>query len=139
MLAKRKVGQTGRFFVFLSSGGVQPSCGESRLNGWWGHQRASSAGQSRDGEVSPEQRALQQPEERKGSHVSCLPSSLRCSQYVHSVFLCSKVCCCCRVKFPLLSWPSTCLLCKRYQRQLSLDLPAVLRLQYSILLSSIQP
>ncbi|XP_037538599.1 protein spire homolog 2 [Nematolebias whitei] len=24
-----------------------------------------------------------------------------------------KVCCCCRVKFPLLSWPSTCLLCKR--------------------------
>uniref|UniRef100_A0A3Q2CEC2 Spire-type actin nucleation factor 2 n=1 Tax=Cyprinodon variegatus TaxID=28743 RepID=A0A3Q2CEC2_CYPVA len=25
-----------------------------------------------------------------------------------------KVCCCCRVKFPLFSWPSTCLLCKRY-------------------------
>ncbi|XP_062245082.1 protein spire homolog 2 [Platichthys flesus] len=24
-----------------------------------------------------------------------------------------KVCCCCRVKFPLFSWPSTCLLCKR--------------------------
>uniref|UniRef100_A0A672JKK6 Spire-type actin nucleation factor 2 n=1 Tax=Salarias fasciatus TaxID=181472 RepID=A0A672JKK6_SALFA len=23
-----------------------------------------------------------------------------------------KVCCCCRVKFPLFSWPSTCLLCK---------------------------
>ncbi|XP_055790357.1 protein spire homolog 2-like isoform X2 [Salvelinus fontinalis] len=24
-----------------------------------------------------------------------------------------KVCCCCRIKFPLFSWPSTCLLCKR--------------------------
>ncbi|KAL0968232.1 hypothetical protein UPYG_G00264090 [Umbra pygmaea] len=24
-----------------------------------------------------------------------------------------KVCCCCRVKFPLFSWPSTCLFCKR--------------------------
>uniref|UniRef100_A0A3Q2WGQ2 Spire-type actin nucleation factor 2 n=1 Tax=Haplochromis burtoni TaxID=8153 RepID=A0A3Q2WGQ2_HAPBU len=24
-----------------------------------------------------------------------------------------KVCCCCKVKFPLFSWPSTCLLCKR--------------------------
>uniref|UniRef100_A0A8C0Y1L4 Spire-type actin nucleation factor 2 n=1 Tax=Cyprinus carpio carpio TaxID=630221 RepID=A0A8C0Y1L4_CYPCA len=24
-----------------------------------------------------------------------------------------KICCCCRVKFPLFSWPSTCLLCKR--------------------------
>ncbi|MBN3315158.1 SPIR2 protein, partial [Atractosteus spatula] len=24
-----------------------------------------------------------------------------------------KVCCCCRAKFPLFSWPSTCLLCKR--------------------------
>ncbi|XP_061775966.1 protein spire homolog 2 isoform X2 [Nerophis ophidion] len=24
-----------------------------------------------------------------------------------------KVCCCCRVKFPLFSWPSSCLLCKR--------------------------
>ncbi|XP_029290414.1 protein spire homolog 2 isoform X2 [Cottoperca gobio] len=24
-----------------------------------------------------------------------------------------RVCCCCRVKFPLFSWPSTCLLCKR--------------------------
>ncbi|XP_072242915.1 protein spire homolog 2 [Leuresthes tenuis] len=24
-----------------------------------------------------------------------------------------KVCCCCRVRFPLFSWPSTCLLCKR--------------------------
>ncbi|KAM4733358.1 LOW QUALITY PROTEIN: protein spire homolog 2 [Anableps anableps] len=24
-----------------------------------------------------------------------------------------KVCCCCRLKFPLFSWPSTCLLCKR--------------------------
>nr|XP_020442238.1 protein spire homolog 2 isoform X3 [Monopterus albus] len=24
-----------------------------------------------------------------------------------------KVCCCCRVKFPLFSWPPTCLLCKR--------------------------
>ncbi|KAM9469793.1 protein spire homolog 2 [Clarias gariepinus] len=24
-----------------------------------------------------------------------------------------KVCCCCMVKFPLFSWPSTCLLCKR--------------------------
>ncbi|XP_037622992.1 protein spire homolog 2 isoform X2 [Sebastes umbrosus] len=24
-----------------------------------------------------------------------------------------KVCCCCRVKFPLFSWPSTCVLCKR--------------------------
>ncbi|XP_061577256.1 protein spire homolog 2 isoform X2 [Cololabis saira] len=24
-----------------------------------------------------------------------------------------KVCCCCRVKFPLFSWPTTCLLCKR--------------------------
>ncbi|KAE8295776.1 Protein spire-like protein 2 [Larimichthys crocea] len=24
-----------------------------------------------------------------------------------------KVCCCCRVKFPIFSWPSTCLLCKR--------------------------
>ncbi|XP_043084367.1 protein spire homolog 2 isoform X2 [Puntigrus tetrazona] len=24
-----------------------------------------------------------------------------------------KICCCCRVKFRLLSWPSTCLLCKR--------------------------
>uniref|UniRef100_A0A3B4ZWW5 Spire type actin nucleation factor 2 n=1 Tax=Stegastes partitus TaxID=144197 RepID=A0A3B4ZWW5_9TELE len=29
-----------------------------------------------------------------------------------------KVCCCCRVKFPLFSWPSTCLLCKRYRRTL---------------------
>uniref|UniRef100_A0A3B3DVS9 Spire-type actin nucleation factor 2 n=1 Tax=Oryzias melastigma TaxID=30732 RepID=A0A3B3DVS9_ORYME len=25
-----------------------------------------------------------------------------------------KVCCCCKVKFPLFSWPSTCLLCRRY-------------------------
>ncbi|XP_064192007.1 protein spire homolog 2 isoform X3 [Anguilla rostrata] len=24
-----------------------------------------------------------------------------------------KVCCCCKIKFPLFSWPSTCLLCKR--------------------------
>ncbi|TRY85916.1 hypothetical protein DNTS_011931 [Danionella cerebrum] len=24
-----------------------------------------------------------------------------------------KICCCCRVRFPLFSWPSTCLLCKR--------------------------
>ncbi|KAG9272092.1 hypothetical protein AMEX_G13042 [Astyanax mexicanus] len=24
-----------------------------------------------------------------------------------------KVCCCCQIKFPLFSWPSTCLLCKR--------------------------
>uniref|UniRef100_A0A672RWL9 Spire-type actin nucleation factor 2 n=1 Tax=Sinocyclocheilus grahami TaxID=75366 RepID=A0A672RWL9_SINGR len=24
-----------------------------------------------------------------------------------------KICCCCQVKFPLFSWPSTCLLCKR--------------------------
>ncbi|XP_074532976.1 protein spire homolog 2 [Halichoeres trimaculatus] len=24
-----------------------------------------------------------------------------------------RICCCCRVKFPLFSWPSTCLLCKR--------------------------
>ncbi|XP_040018868.2 protein spire homolog 2-like [Gasterosteus aculeatus] len=24
-----------------------------------------------------------------------------------------KVCCCCKVKFPIFSWPSTCLLCKR--------------------------
>ncbi|XP_075994078.1 protein spire homolog 2 [Genypterus blacodes] len=24
-----------------------------------------------------------------------------------------KICCCCRLKFPLFSWPSTCLLCKR--------------------------
>ncbi|CAB1313930.1 unnamed protein product [Coregonus sp. 'balchen'] len=24
-----------------------------------------------------------------------------------------KVCCCCRIKFPLFSWPSSCLLCKR--------------------------
>ncbi|XP_023811806.1 protein spire homolog 2 [Oryzias latipes] len=24
-----------------------------------------------------------------------------------------KVCCCCKVKFPLFSWPSTCLLCRR--------------------------
>ncbi|XP_028842904.1 protein spire homolog 2 isoform X2 [Denticeps clupeoides] len=24
-----------------------------------------------------------------------------------------KVCCCCRLRFPLFSWPSTCLLCKR--------------------------
>ncbi|XP_031141366.1 protein spire homolog 2 isoform X2 [Sander lucioperca] len=24
-----------------------------------------------------------------------------------------RVCCCCKVKFPLFSWPSTCLLCKR--------------------------
>ncbi|XP_041853454.1 protein spire homolog 2 isoform X2 [Melanotaenia boesemani] len=24
-----------------------------------------------------------------------------------------KLCCCCRVKFPLFSWPATCLLCKR--------------------------
>ncbi|KAM3608639.1 uncharacterized protein V6R79_002104 [Siganus canaliculatus] len=24
-----------------------------------------------------------------------------------------KVCCCCKVRFPLFSWPSTCLLCKR--------------------------
>ncbi|XP_015820834.1 protein spire homolog 2 [Nothobranchius furzeri] len=24
-----------------------------------------------------------------------------------------KVCCCCRIKFPLFSWPSTCVLCKR--------------------------
>ncbi|XP_059849015.1 protein spire homolog 2 isoform X1 [Hypanus sabinus] len=24
-----------------------------------------------------------------------------------------KVCCCCRTKFPMLSWPSTCLFCKR--------------------------
>ncbi|XP_057693639.1 protein spire homolog 2 isoform X1 [Corythoichthys intestinalis] len=24
-----------------------------------------------------------------------------------------KVCCCCRVKFPIFSWPSSCLLCKR--------------------------
>ncbi|KAK1162051.1 hypothetical protein AOXY_G18331 [Acipenser oxyrinchus oxyrinchus] len=25
-----------------------------------------------------------------------------------------KVCCCCRVKFPLFSWPSSCLFCKRF-------------------------
>uniref|UniRef100_H2MK37 Spire-type actin nucleation factor 2 n=1 Tax=Oryzias latipes TaxID=8090 RepID=H2MK37_ORYLA len=30
-----------------------------------------------------------------------------------------KVCCCCKVKFPLFSWPSTCLLCRRYQRKLT--------------------
>lgn len=31
------------------------------------------------------------------------------------VCLCmSQVCCCCKVKFPLFSWPSTCLLCKRW-------------------------
>lgn len=52
--------------VFLFAGGVQPSCGESGLNGWWGHQRAPSAGQSRDGEIPSEQRALQQPEEGEG-------------------------------------------------------------------------
>uniref|UniRef100_A0A3B4WVV6 Spire-type actin nucleation factor 2 n=1 Tax=Seriola lalandi dorsalis TaxID=1841481 RepID=A0A3B4WVV6_SERLL len=35
-----------------------------------------------------------------------------------------KVCCCCRVKFPLFSWPSTCLLCKRYHRKLSMKIPS---------------
>lgn len=28
--------------------------------------------------------------------------------------VCFQVCCCCKVKFPLFSWPSTCLLCRRY-------------------------
>lgn len=27
--------------------------------------------------------------------------------------LCPQVCCCCRAKFPLFSWPAACLLCKR--------------------------
>lgn len=27
--------------------------------------------------------------------------------------LCPQVCCCCRTKFPLFSWPSACLFCKR--------------------------
>lgn len=26
-----------------------------------------------------------------------------------------QICCCCRVRFPLFSWPSTCLLCKRWE------------------------
>lgn len=27
--------------------------------------------------------------------------------------LCPQVCCCCRAKFPLFSWPAACLFCKR--------------------------
>lgn len=38
---------------------------------------------------------------------------------VHMYMCVPQVCCCCRVKFPLFSWPSTCLLCKRYQSKLS--------------------
>uniref|UniRef100_A0A671RTK6 Spire-type actin nucleation factor 2 n=1 Tax=Sinocyclocheilus anshuiensis TaxID=1608454 RepID=A0A671RTK6_9TELE len=39
-------------------------------------------------------------------------------KYMQNKELCNnlkkgKLCCCCRVKFPLFSWPSTCLLCKR--------------------------
>uniref|UniRef100_A0A4W4H8V1 KIND domain-containing protein n=1 Tax=Electrophorus electricus TaxID=8005 RepID=A0A4W4H8V1_ELEEL len=36
-----------------------------------------------------------------------------------------KVCCCCRIKFPLFSWPSTCLLCKRFVgRSVSMKMPS---------------
>lgn len=36
------------------------------------------------------------------------------SEVLSIVYVCvSQVCCCCRIKFPLFSWPSTCLLCKR--------------------------
>lgn len=37
-------------------------------------------------------------------------------QAVYHVFVCVfQICCCCRVRFPLFSWPSTCLLCKRLE------------------------
>uniref|UniRef100_A0A8C6U2E1 Spire-type actin nucleation factor 2 n=1 Tax=Neogobius melanostomus TaxID=47308 RepID=A0A8C6U2E1_9GOBI len=34
-----------------------------------------------------------------------------------------KVCCCCRVRFPLLSWPSSCLFCRRYYNH-SMKIPS---------------
>ncbi|KPP75976.1 protein spire2-like, partial [Scleropages formosus] len=47
-----------------------------------------------------------------------LYSNLRKGKGAHSYVLSEgvcvlQVCCCCKVKFPLFSWPSTCLLCKR--------------------------
>lgn len=106
--------------VVCLPGGVQPPRGEPGPDGGRGDQRAARAGQSGDGEVPAEQRALQQPEERpgKGAGLPSLPPIGSAVFTVNGLSGCvcvSQVCCCCRVKFPLFSWPSTCLLCKRYR------------------------
>lgn len=103
-------------FSPLCSGGVQPPSGEPRLNGGWGHQCAPSAGQSGDGEVPSEQRALQQPEEGQSNNRVDTSLLTVYHQAVYHTFVCVfQICCCCRVRFPLFSWPSTCLLCKRLE------------------------
>ncbi|CAB1323309.1 unnamed protein product [Coregonus sp. 'balchen'] len=48
------------------------------------------------------------------SHPFILFSQSLMIEVLSTVYVClSQVCCCCRIKFPLFSWPSTCLLCKR--------------------------